>query len=747
MSDPIAAFAEFLRQRGIPVPKQLIADGKLHRCDADTSKAGKDDAAYILHLDGVTAGGCINWRDGQGWENWSAKPENIMSEYERRKLRSEIERQRRLREEEETQRRTAAVERAKRTLEAAAPAENGHGYLQRKGVLAHGIAQHRQGPLIIPIRSISGDLMSLQFIAADGGKRFLSGGAIAGGFHLIGEVKDKLVIGEGYGTCATVHEAKGLPVAVAFDAGNLGAVAKAWRAARPDLQIIIAADDDHRTEGNPGLTKARRAAESVGGVVMVPDFGPNRPEKATDWNDLAALSGLEAVKRQFETPNRVEDDGSIEPQRVSITATPFVWRDPATIPFREWLYGHHLIRRFVSLTAAPGAVGKTALTIVDALALATGRDLLGTKVYGEPKRVWLFNLEDPREEIERRVVAAMIHYDIKPEDIGDRLFIDSGRDQGLCIARQDRNGAIVLEPVVDALVSALVDRRIDVLIVDPLVSSHAVSENDNGAVDAVAKAWGRVADRANCSIELVHHLKKLGDAEATAESARGAIALVAAARSVRVLNRMTRDEAEKAGLETHRGYFRAFDDKANLAPAPADSDWFRLESVQLPNGDNIGVVVPWQWPNAFDDVSVADLVAVQQAVDGKELRASPQSAEWVGRTVAAVLGWDIDDKSDRSKVSSLLKTWIKNGALKEVEGQDAKRNRRKMVVVGERATTGRHTYESEAWHGEAPRRKGACPTATLAPPPYRGGEVRRGGAPSENAVSEEDFASLAGEGF
>ena len=117
--DPIAAFTDTMRQRGIVVPKQIIADGLLHRCDVEGGKASKDDAAYVLHLDGVAAGGCINWKDGQGWENWSAKPEASMSEYERRKLRSEIERQRRLRDEEEKQRRADAVERAKRTLSSA----------------------------------------------------------------------------------------------------------------------------------------------------------------------------------------------------------------------------------------------------------------------------------------------------------------------------------------------------------------------------------------------------------------------------------------------------------------------------------------------------------------------------------------------------------------------------------------------------------------------------------------------------
>ena len=398
-----------------------------------------------------------------------------------------------------------------------------------------------------------------------------------------------------------------------------------------------------------------------------------------DLNDPRFLAG---------TPAAAANDGSNEPKRFKITATPFTWRDPSQIPPRCWVYGHHLIRKFVSLTVAPGATGKSSLVIADGIAMASNRDILTTSVYGGPLRVWIWNLEDPREEIERRVVATMIHHDITPADIGDRLFLDSGRDMGLCIAKADRGGFTVLEPVIDALVEELMARRIDVLIVDPFVSSHSIPENDNGAIDALAKAWGRVAERTNTAIELVHHVRKLAGTEANAESARGAVALVAAARSCRVINRMTKDEAERAGLDSNRGYFRVVDDKCNLAAEPANADWYHLESVALENGDYVGVVEPWEWPNALDDIRVADLVNVQKAVDGKGLRAAPQAKDWVGYTVAEVLGWDIDERSARTKVGSLLKTWFKSGALVLTEVSDAKYMKRPIVEVGTWARIG-----------------------------------------------------------
>jgi len=186
--------------------------------------------------------------------------------------------------------------------------------------------------------------------------------------------------------------------------------------------------------------------------------------------------------------------------------TVFEWEDPTEIPVRDWIYGKHLIRRHVSATIASGAVGKTSLKIVEALALATGRPLLGVDV---PKRsrVWLFNLEDDMIELRRRVSAAMIHYGIKPEDIGDRLMIDG--EKSLLITKTDNKGTKINVPVVEAVVEAIEALEIDVLIVDPFISSHDAQESDSGAMDLVMKSgWVRVAREGNCAVELCHHTTK-----------------------------------------------------------------------------------------------------------------------------------------------------------------------------------------------------------------------------------------------
>lgn len=380
--------------------------------------------------------------------------------------------------------------------------------------------------------------------------------------------------------------------------------------------------------------------------------------------------------------------------RPPISATPFALLDSRQIPRREWLYGRHLIRKYLSATFAPGGVGKTALEIATALALVTGRNLLGEWVAG-PACVWLWNGEDPTEEMERRIAAACIHYGVDPEDIGDRLFLDSGRETPIKVASTQRGDLKIATPVVAELVATIRQNKIDVLIVDPFVESHNVPENDNPAINAVARQFAYIADETGCAVELVHHVRKAmsgSTAEFTVDDARGAGSLIAAARSARVLNRMTKDEAEKAGVENHRLYFRATNGKGNLAPPAEDSTWFRLEDIALPNGplgepgDQVGVVTRWTWPEPFEDVTAADLLRVQQAFDGKRYRKDMQSKEWVGRVVADALGLDANDKRQRERIRGMLKAWTETGALVEVTGKDSKGNERPFLEVGEWAT-------------------------------------------------------------
>lgn len=368
-------------------------------------------------------------------------------------------------------------------------------------------------------------------------------------------------------------------------------------------------------------------------------------------------------------------------QRADWLPTEFVWRDPSTIPPRPWVYGRHLIRKQVSVTVAPGGLGKSSLTIVEGLAMATGRQLLGDWTAPNLK-VWLYNLEDPRDELDRRIIAAMQHYQVSPEEIAGRLYVDTGRERALSTAVQTREGVHIIKPEMDALAKEIEARGIDVLVIDPFVSSHQAPENDNGAIDLVAKEWARLADQCNCAIELVHHTRKTNGEEATTESGRGASALLGAARSGRVLNKMSNElKAEVGVLDDPATYFAITRDKANLAPV-GDREWRRMASVELANGDSVGVVEVWTWPDTFDGVSVDDLLSVQRSLDGKGLRYSDQAGDdWAGVTVAEVLG--LDATADRKRIKKMIEAWLKSGALKKVKLPDAKRMERPCLEVGE----------------------------------------------------------------
>lgn len=144
-----------------------------------------------------------------------------------------------------------------------------HPYLARKGVQAYGTRLYR-GLLVIPLRNAAGVLQSLEFISPDGGKKFLRGGRVKGSYFPIGKPGNVVCVAEGFATAASIFEATGHATACAFAVGNLQPVAEAIRTKFPAARIVLCADDDRHTPGNPGLTKARQAALAVGGLLAVP---------------------------------------------------------------------------------------------------------------------------------------------------------------------------------------------------------------------------------------------------------------------------------------------------------------------------------------------------------------------------------------------------------------------------------------------------------------------------------------------
>jgi RecA-family ATPase len=374
----------------------------------------------------------------------------------------------------------------------------------------------------------------------------------------------------------------------------------------------------------------------------------------------------------------------------AVRASPFVYHDPTTIPRREFLFGRHAVRKFVSVTAAAGGTGKTALTMVETTGYITGRDLLNDHLLTSGRALYI-GLEDPYEEYERRTAAILLHYKIDRSEIEGGLFLDSGRTQDFVIARENRGNVVVAVPTVEAITQEIIVNNISLVTVDPFVACHNVRENDNTGIEQIVRQWKDIADKTGCAIDLVHHIRKLGGEELTAEGARGAKALVDAARSVRLLTGMTKEEVESLGLEDSRRYFRVTNGKANLYLPPDKATWRQLVSVPLGNGgdvfpgDQIQVAAIWNMPKPTDGVSGGQVDQVIAKIRDGEYRASSQARNWAGLAVAEVLGLDLDRKADKARVAGLLKLWIENGALAKERRQDEHREEREFIVPGKAA--------------------------------------------------------------
>ena len=294
MVDTSDQFRQAIRRRLGVDPGSIVLDGKVRRFP--TKPNGRDEAGwYIGFDDNIPAGSFGDWRSGIT-DNWCNRDVLTLTPAERAEHRRQMGDAARIRENERRLVQAAAAVKAENIWrESHGTAE--HPYLKSKCVGSYGLRISR-GSLVVPVR-IGSILVGLQFIAADGAKKFLTGGAVASGYHAIGKPDELVVICEGYATGATIHAVTGHAVAIAFSAGNLEAVAHAIQTKLPKARLIIAADDDYETDGNPGMKMAHAAAVAVRGVVAIPPFNRADGEVGTDWNDFHQLHGEDQTRQAF----------------------------------------------------------------------------------------------------------------------------------------------------------------------------------------------------------------------------------------------------------------------------------------------------------------------------------------------------------------------------------------------------------------------------------------------------------------
>lgn len=303
VTSAIDAFKQAMSATGVEPPAEIVADGELHRFTVSGDRARSDNGWFVFHSDDPAAGAFGCWKRGIS-EMWCSKTSQSMTQAERSAYMAKMEAVKQKREEELKRIQTECRVWCADAWDKAEAASNEHDYLRRKGVQAYGLKSFNE-KLLVPIQDMEGTIHGLQFIAPDGNKKFKTGTSKVGHFFRIGEVKNNIVIlCEGYATGASIHQATGHAVFVAFDAGNLLAVAQIIRLNFPEMTIIVAADDDHGTDGNPGLTKATEAAQAVNGFLAIPVFPDNRESNDTDFNDLARRAGLEDVRNCIEAATK-----------------------------------------------------------------------------------------------------------------------------------------------------------------------------------------------------------------------------------------------------------------------------------------------------------------------------------------------------------------------------------------------------------------------------------------------------------
>lgn len=317
MLHPIDAFKDAIRSAGYEPPAEIIP-GTWGRFSTNGKR--NDTAGFCKMFDDMRGGifGCHRQNIEHTWQ--AEKPEAMTAE-ERRAHRDAVLKAKAEREQILAEQHAAVRAKAARIWNSASEnVDPQHPYLLARGVGAYGIRQLGRS-LVVPVKDTEGTFHSLQFIDEQATKRFMTGGKMQGCYSGIGRPDGCLYIAEGYATAATIHEATKHAVAIAFSAGNLEPVAMALHQRFPDLQIIIAADNDNNTPGNPGLTKARAAATAVGGTVVAPDEG--------DFNDMARSLGIEAVTKRLQQLPSVP-----EPANDNLPAV----MDPATAMIEQWVF-------------------------------------------------------------------------------------------------------------------------------------------------------------------------------------------------------------------------------------------------------------------------------------------------------------------------------------------------------------------------------------------------------------------------
>jgi len=562
---PIEGFTKHCEAQGLVI-KELIADGEIHRVPHISSKKGAVDGWYILHLSGkipVGVAGC--WKEPTFESKWMADIGRSMSFSERLEHDKWVAEFKAKREADRVASQQVAAEKAEDEVSTYADASADHPYLVRKRIEPHGIKIDRAGRLVVPVSDNQGEILSYQTIDAEGNKRFLKGGKIEGGFYELRGNRKVIFIGEGFATCASIHQATGFTTLVAFDCGNLAKVAKSAKEMFLGSRIVICADNDQFTEGNPGITKAKAAAGLVFGEIVYPTFNESDlPSKPTDFNDLHTLQGIEAVKEQIER---------VALPAIEKLAFEFTRADSLELTEIKWVVDDYIEADSLAQVFGDPGGGKSFVAIDLACCVATGKPWHGHDV----KQGSVFYIAgEGHNGLARRLKAWQIG---NGTSLAGVPLYKSHRAAQLYDATE---AAVVAESIKQ--LSAEANCIPSMIVIDTLARNHGGDENSTQDMNAfiqhldvyLRQPW-------RCCVMVVHH-----SGVADKDRSRGSTALKGAL-----------DAEYKCQLDSNSKTIAFESKKMKDAEMPSPKN-FQITQVDLPINNKNGMPVKGAYLTAVD---------------------------------------------------------------------------------------------------------------------------------------------------
>jgi len=321
-------------------------------------------------------------------------------------------------------------------------------------------------------------------------------------------------------------------------------------------------------------------------VEILNEHWNSRCEPPWTLQDLA-----EKMQRAYQYAEKAPGCNSLNLPSIKPKIIHSVSQISEAIPPRDWILDGRLIAGYVTLTVAPGGVGKSMYTMLEAMSVATGKNL----TRNPPIRtgpVLIYNTEDPQDEIERRLMALCKHNGINSRKL-DNVFYASGVQSPLRFVVSQAGGAQITHDR-EILEEIIKEHNIVLVVIDPFIRCHGVNENSNAEIDLVVQQLSALAVSTQCSISVVHHTRKLS-ANAdndTMDISRGASALVSAARIVHTLTPPSEEDREELGISEEEAWsvVRLARVKGNMSSGNTPPKWFSKRDVELENGDHVGVL-------------------------------------------------------------------------------------------------------------------------------------------------------------